>query len=159
MFNILVGHAVSTIKQLALELRDLGDKTFPPEVVVNTKRILLIDDQASVREVVQMCLEDIGGWQVLSAASGLMGLALAVSEQPDAIVLDISMPGMSGFIFIEKLRLNPLTQSIPVVLLSAKALWYSPEYLEPLGVMGAIGKPFNPIALPEQIAKALGWTE
>lgn len=127
------------------------------EVAMTTKRILLIDDETNVREVVQACLNDLAGWDVLPVASGQEGLEQALTVQPDAIVLDVSMPGMDGFAFLAQLRANPLTQSIPVVLLTAKAQWINPQQLRQLGVAEALAKPFNPVTLPQQIALALGW--
>lgn len=127
------------------------------EVVMSTKQVLLIDDEAYVREVVQACLQDLGGWDVLAVASAQDGLDKALNMQPDAIVLDISIPGMDGFAFLQQLRANCLTQHIPVVLLSAKAGWFTPQQLQSLGVAGAIAKPFNPVSLTHDIAKALGW--
>ena len=122
---------------------------------MTTKLVLLVDNEANVREVVQACLQDLGGWDVQSVASAQEGLDTAVAVQPDAIVLDISMPGIDSF--LQKLRANPVTQLIPVVLLTAKARWFTPHQLQSFGVAGAIAKPFNPASLTNEIAKALGW--
>ena len=124
---------------------------------MTTKLVLLVDNEANVREVVQACLQDLGGWDVQSVASAQEGLDRAVAVQPDAIVLDISMPGIDSFTFLQQLRANPVTQLIPVVLLTAKARWFTPHQLQSVGVVGAIAKPFNPISLTNQIASALGW--
>lgn len=124
---------------------------------MTTKRILIIDDEEHVREVVQTCLETLGGWNVLSAASGREGLLRAQAEQPDAILLDVMMPEMDGVVFLRQLRSNPVTQDIPVVLLTVMAYGFNPQQLTELGVQGAIAKPFNPVLLTDQIAQALGW--
>lgn len=124
---------------------------------MTTKLILLVDNETNVREVVQACLQDLGGWDVQSVASAQEGLDRAAAVQPDAIVLDISLPGIDSFTFLQQLRANPVTQLIPVVLLTAKARWFSPQQLLPFGVAGAIAKPFNPISLTNEIADALGW--
>lgn len=122
-----------------------------------TKRVLLIENEANVREVVQACLQDLGGWDVFSVASAWEGLDRAVAMQPDAIVLDVSMPEMDGFAFLQQLRANPVTQHLPIVLLTAKARWFTPQQLQHLGVAGAIAKPFNPVLLTHEIANALDW--
>jgi len=127
------------------------------EVAMFTKLVLLVDNEANVREVVQACLQDLGGWDVQSVASAQEGLDTAVAVQPDAIVLDISMLEIDGLAFLQKLRANPVTQLIPVVLLTAKARWFTAQQLQSFGVAGAIAKPFNPISLTNQIANALGW--
>ena len=125
------------------------------EMAMNTKLVLLVDNEANVREIVQACLQDLGGWDVQSVASPQEGLDTAVTVQPDAIVLDISIPGIDSF--IQQLRGNPVTQLIPVVLLTAKARWFNQHQLQSFGVAGAIAKPFNPISLTHEITNALGW--
>ncbi|HEY9645905.1 MAG TPA: response regulator, partial [Chroococcidiopsis sp.] len=59
---------------------------------LETRRILVVDDEERLRELVQACLEDLGGWDTLSAASGEECLQLLQSESVDAILLDVSMP-------------------------------------------------------------------
>lgn len=122
-----------------------------------TKRVLVIDDEADVRAVVQGCLEDVAGWDVVTAGSGQEGLVKAVTEQPDGIVLDVMMPGMDGFAFLRELRSRPEGRSIPVVLLTAKINPTNPQVLFELSIKGIICKPFDPFMLTEQIADFLGW--
>lgn len=122
-----------------------------------TKRLLIIDDEAHVREVVQTCLEALGGWNILTAASGQEGLEKAATNQPDAIILDIMMPGMSGLDFLRYLNANSALQSIPVVLLTARADLIESDKSLPFNTAGAIAKPFDPRTLHLQIATLLGW--
>jgi CheY-like chemotaxis protein len=121
------------------------------------RQILVIDDEATVREVVSLCLTKLGGWQVLMAASGYEGLTLAQTAQPDAIVLDLRMPGMDGITVLQRLRENPDTETIPVVMLTANPNLPNARLFSELGVVAAIGKPFEPMLLVRQIATALGW--
>lgn len=122
------------------------------------RRILVIDDESHIREVVQLCLEMIGGWEVLIAASGHEGLAKAGLEQPDAILLDMRMPDMDGLATFQKLKTNPTTQHIPVILLTAKVRATDQRRLTELGVTAAIAKPFAPLNLATQVAESLGWS-
>ncbi|MCA1994962.1 MAG: response regulator [Coleofasciculus sp. S288] len=122
-----------------------------------TKRILIIDDEVHIREVVQICLETLVSWDVLSAASGREGLIRVQAEQLDAILLDVMMPEMDGLVVLRELRSNPVTQPIPVILLTATAHRLDQQQVSELGVRGVIAKPFNPITLPHQISLALGW--
>jgi CheY-like chemotaxis protein len=126
--------------------------------VMLSKRILVIDDEDVIQEVVQGCFEDVAGWEVLLASSGREGLEQVVAEQPDAIVLDEMMPGMDGIAFLKRLRANDDNPSIPVVLLTAKVDLADPKLLRELGVVDAIAKPFDAIALVERVAEVLGWT-
>lgn len=127
------------------------------ETAIATKRILFIDDELHVRQVVKACLEALGGWNVSLAASGQEGLVKAVSEKPDAILLDVMMPGMDGLALLQELKSNPVTQSIPVVFLTARLSFTETQRFQELGVKGAIAKPFNSLTLVPQIANALGW--
>ena len=70
-------------------------------------RILIIDDEEDIREVAALSLETVAGWEVVKADSGAQGLARAIEHQPDAILLDVMMPGMDGPATIRELRKNP----------------------------------------------------
>ncbi len=125
---------------------------------MNCKKVLVIDDDEMIQEVVKNCLEDLAGWDVVMANSGWEGLTKVVEEKPDAIVLDMMMPGMDGLTFLQQLRADSETQAIPVVLLTAKLEFTDPQRVAKLGVIGAISKPFDPCKLAAQIATFLGWT-
>ena len=126
-------------------------------VKMPVKTILVIDDERYICELVKLCLSDLGGWDVFSVNSPLEGLRRAADDPPDAIVVDISMPEMDGLTFLERLRKNPDTQDIPVVVLSAKARWLAPQILRKYKIAGAIAKPFDAAKLSAQIAALLGW--
>ena len=83
-------------------------------------KVLIIDDEDDIREVAALSLESVAGWEVFTANSGSQGLARAVEHQPDAILLDVMMPGMDGPTTFRELRKNPATAKIPVLLLTAK---------------------------------------
>jgi CheY-like chemotaxis protein len=121
-------------------------------------RILVIDDEERIQEVVQTCLEILGGWEVITASSGNEGLLIAQTQQPDAILLDVSMPEMDGLATFQRLQENPTTQSIPVILLTAKVQPADRERFAQLGIAGVIIKPFDPVQLASQVASALGWS-
>ncbi len=123
-----------------------------------TKQMLVIDDEDDIREVAQLCLEMFGGWQVLTASSGSEGLVLAEVEQPDAILLDVMMPDRDGIATFRELQANPITQHIPVILLTAKVQSADRHQFAGLGVTALITKPFDPLTLAEQVAAALGWS-
>ena len=124
---------------------------------MTTPCILVIDDEEEIREVVRACLEDLGGWEVATAASGSEGLIKAQTDRLDAILLDMSMPEMDGFHCFKLLQENPITQPIPVILLTAKVLPDDQARFAQMGVAGVITKPFNPIVICDQVAKILNW--
>jgi CheY-like chemotaxis protein len=120
-------------------------------------RILIIDDEDDIREVAALSLETVAGWDVSVASSGGQGLARAVEYQPDAILLDVMMPGMDGPSTFRELRKNPATAHIPVLLLTAKVQSSDQRRFDDLGVEGVLSKPFYPMTLSTEIAKVLGW--
>ncbi|MGF1567440.1 MAG: response regulator [Nodosilinea sp.] len=122
---------------------------------MTTKRILIIDDEADIREATQMCLEIIGEWDVIVAGSGYEGLAKATTEQPDIILLDIMMPGMDGLATLKKLRENPDTAWIPIIFLTAKAQSSEQREFRQLDIAAVITKPYDPYNLSNQIAEIL----
>jgi CheY-like chemotaxis protein len=123
-----------------------------------TKRVLIIDDEADVRAIVRGCLEDIAGWEVITAESGKEGLVKVITDIPDAIILDVMMPGMDGLAFLSILRNYAEETTLPVVLLTAKINMAELNELSDLNIKGVIAKPFDPFFLVEQCANLLGWT-
>jgi CheY-like chemotaxis protein len=124
---------------------------------VRSKKILVIDNEPSIREVAQICLETVAGWHIFVAGSGLEGIATAELEQPDAILLDVMMPDLDGLATFCRLQANPKTRSIPVILLTAKVQISDCQNYIDLGIRTTISKPFNPLELARQIATILGW--
>jgi CheY-like chemotaxis protein len=122
-----------------------------------TRRVLIVDDDKTIQEVAQMCLELVGGWNVEVASSGLEALRLSAAHPPDAILLDVMMPSMDGPTTFARLQADVRTRSVPVVLLTAKVQPAERRYWEQLGVAGVLAKPFDPLRLPGQIADLLGW--
>ena len=120
--------------------------------------ILIIDDEDDIREVAALSLETVAGWQVFTANSGVQGLARAMEHHPDAILLDVMMPGMDGPATFRELRKNPATSKIPVLLLTAKVQSSDQRRFADLGVEAILFKPFDPLTLSTQIAGVLGWS-
>jgi CheY-like chemotaxis protein len=119
------------------------------------KRVLVIDDDDAIREVAQLSLEMVGGYEVLTAAGGADGLACARAAQPDAILLDVMMPGLDGPATFALLQQDAATRAIPVILLTAKQ--QSADSLAGLGVRAVLPKPFDPMKLAGTVAEILDW--
>ncbi|MEG4119249.1 response regulator [Microcoleus sp. N9_B4] len=123
------------------------------------KQILIVDDQEHLRELVQLCLEDLAGWNTLVAESGQECLQILQTERPNAILLDLSMPGMDGFAVYDRLQSDPITRSIPVILLTARVMPSDMANFAEMGVAGVIRKPFEATTLPGKVAEILGWND
>ena len=124
---------------------------------MSTKCILLIDDEETIQEVVQVGIEIEAGWEVAIASSGAEGIKVAQHQQPDAILLDVMMPDMDGISTLSHLKANAETKLIPVIFLTAKTQAADKHLFQDLGVMGVIVKPFNSMTLASQVAKILHW--
>jgi CheY-like chemotaxis protein len=122
------------------------------------RKILIIDDEDDIREVAALSLESLAGWEIVTANSGAQGVARAAEQKPDAILLDVMMPGMDGPTTFRELQKNPATAGIPVLLLTAKVQATDQKKFADLGVRAVLFKPFDPMTLSNQIAGVLGWS-
>jgi CheY-like chemotaxis protein len=122
-----------------------------------TRRILVIDDDAQIRAVASASLNLVGTWDVLTAASGAEGIALATEHRPDAILLDVMMPGMDGTATLRALRTAPETADLPVIMLTATVGADGGPPAFDHRVEAVIPKPFDIMGLADQVAAAMGW--
>lgn len=120
------------------------------------RKVMLVDDEADIRKVADLSLKGVGGWEVALAASGDEALAMASSERPDVILLDVMMPGMDGPATLERLRAAPGLEAVPVIFMTAKVQKNEVERYLDLGAVGVIAKPFDPMSLPDEIRGILG---
>jgi CheY-like chemotaxis protein len=120
--------------------------------------VLVVDDDDSVREITQLALEVVGGWQVLPATGGRMALDLAREHRPDAVLLDVMMPDMDGITTFRHLQEHETTRDIPVILLTAKVQLGDRAMWDDLAVRGVIAKPFDPLTLAGQVSAMVGWS-
>ncbi len=97
-------------------------RTTMKRLITDGARVLVIDDDPNVREMVQEVLTHEGSYTVVAAAGGQEGLDRIASIPPDLIILDLMMPEVDGFTVLERLEDHPLTQAIPVIVLTAKDL-------------------------------------
>ncbi|MCU0526041.1 MAG: response regulator [Elainella sp. Prado103] len=123
------------------------------------KLILLIEPEASIREVLHTCLIEFGGWQVSLARTVQEGLNLCMKTCPDVILLDTSTSETDALLFSEQLKHHSMSRSIPILLITARANWFTLTQFHQMGFAGAITKPFNPAAVPAQVSALLGWSD
>ncbi len=118
------------------------------------KKILIADDRSEVVELVKVTLEG-KGYQSIDASDGREALEKIKREKPDLVLLDIVMPKMDGFEVLSKLRKDPKTKDIPIIMLTAKGQKLDQEKGKELGATGYIIKPFSPSALLKRIEEIL----
>jgi CheY-like chemotaxis protein len=113
-------------------------------------RVLIIDDEPDVLLLCRLNLQQQGR-EVLEASDGSTALALARERHPDVIVLDLMLPGITGYEVLETLKQDAATSDIPVLVLTAKSLRADRERSQGLGAAGFLTKPFLPSDLCEMV--------
>ena len=117
-------------------------------------RVLVIDDEPDVRWLLRLSLERVGH-EVLLAEDGLRGVAMAQRQRPDAIVLDLMMPVMDGYGVLDALAKDGRTSSLPVLVLTAKAIPEEEERVTKAGARRFLTKPFDPNDLAGELDRLL----
>jgi class 3 adenylate cyclase len=142
----IVGNVLQTIKPL-------GDAALAdPNRVEN--RILVVDDNAANRDLLTRRLQR-EGYRVTSAAGGADALALIAAESFDLVLLDLMMPGMSGFEVLSRLKAAEGTRHLPVIMISALDELDSTVRCIEAGAEDYLPKPFNPVLLRARIGACL----
>jgi len=118
------------------------------------RSLLLVDDEPDIRLIAGLALRQVGGWTVHEASSGAEALAHLARELPDAIVLDMMMPEMDGLQTLAAIR-ELYGESLPIVFMTAKVQTHERALYLERGAVGVIAKPFDPMALPRQLAELL----
>ncbi|MFC1904155.1 PleD family two-component system response regulator [Chloroflexota bacterium] len=106
------------------------------------KRVLVVDDEDNVRRLVHRILGK--EYIVLEAKDGEQGVHMAHNQKPDLILLDIMMPKMDGYTACYTIKTDPVTEAIPVVMLTSLAYELNVKLSSDLGADGYITKPFSP---------------
>ncbi|MDJ0806297.1 MAG: response regulator [Gammaproteobacteria bacterium] len=113
--------------------------------------VLMVEDEADIREVVKMSLEMVGGLRVETCSSGEAAIQRAQGLAPDLILLDVMMPGMDGPSTLQGLRGLAGLERTPVVFMTAKVMQSEVEQYKALGAVEVIPKPFDPMTLADQL--------
>jgi CheY-like chemotaxis protein len=117
-------------------------------------RILIVDDEPEMVRGLEDNLR-FEGYQTVSARDGHHGLALALSEAPDLILLDLMMPRVDGWTVAEELGADEQTRDIPIVFLTARTTPDDRRRAEKLGALGYVLKPFDPVRLAPLVTEVV----
>jgi CheY-like chemotaxis protein len=115
------------------------------------QRILYVEDEADIRVIAEIALEVVGGFTLVSCASGPEAVAAASRAKADLLLLDMMMPGMDGLTTLAALRAIPETAHTPVIFMTAKVQSSEIANFKAAGALDVISKPFDPMALAQQI--------
>ncbi len=119
------------------------------------RTVLIIEDEKLIIVSTQMVLE-AAGFCVESATNGEDGIKQAVAQAPDMILLDIMMPGIDGWETLTRLKADPATAGIPVVIFTAREHSRGHQKSTDMGASGYFRKPFEPDELIELVEKHIG---
>ena len=117
------------------------------------KRILYVEDEASIRTIAITVLEAVGGFTVIACSSGKQALEAAPSASADLILLDVMMPEMDGPATLKALRQIAQTAQTPAMFMTAKVQASEILHYKSLGALDVIAKPFDPMTLSAQISE------
>jgi DNA-binding response OmpR family regulator len=117
-------------------------------------KILIVDDDESIRRLLRLNLADV--YEILDTGKPEEALALALQHKPDAVLLDLRMPGYSGFELCKTLTSFSATQLIPVFIISGEGGAKTKEFCRELGASAYFEKPVNFEALRASLAESLG---
>lgn len=113
----------------------------------------MVDDDADIRQVAEMSLTHVGGWEVSLASSGAEAIEKANEFRPDVILLDVMMPEMDGpTTYLELRKLDGFSET-PIIFITAKVQRQEVERYLGLGASGCISKPFDPMTLSDVISE------
>jgi CheY-like chemotaxis protein len=115
------------------------------------QRITYVEDEPHIREIVQLALEELGGFTLHVCESGPEALDTVPIFHPDLVMLDVMMPGMNGIQTFRSLRQLPEIAGTPIIFVTAKAQKHEIQQYLSLGAADVIPKPFDPVALPSEI--------
>jgi CheY-like chemotaxis protein len=125
------------------------------DLPLSSRRILVVDDQPSIRGLLHTALTEAGA-DVSTAAGGTDAIEMVAVSPPDLILLDLAMPGMSGWQVLEALKASRKTASIPVVLQTSAEDFASFDKARKLSVAAFVSKPFRLSEVVETCRRILG---
>ncbi|PRX34955.1 Response regulator receiver domain-containing protein [Meinhardsimonia xiamenensis] len=106
------------------------------------RRVLLIEDEPNIIQAVSFILSR-DGWEVRTHSDGATALRAIADSAPDLVILDVMLPGLSGFDILRALRADPANVGLPVLMLTARGQERDRELAERLGVTRFMTKPFS----------------
>jgi DNA-binding response OmpR family regulator len=122
--------------------------------VAEKKRVLLVEDDESVRQLVRVTLQ-MNDYDVIEAKDGLEGLLFLDMHKPDAVVLDLMMPDVGGERMLAQLRATVETKRVPVIIITGKPE-VAPEVIGLVGKDNFLPKPFDPDAIIGRLEALIG---
>lgn len=119
------------------------------------KRVLVVEDSQVIQRLIEVCLQP-AGFEVETCTDGPSGLAAVSEHEPDLVILDVGLPGMSGWDVLSGIRADPATENVPVMMLTGDVHDAVRRRAADLGANAYLAKPFRPQVLRERVADLTG---
>jgi class 3 adenylate cyclase len=153
--NVMAEPRIDAVDTLLRTIRPLGEAGLASDPNAATGHILVVDDNASNRDLLIRRLSR-KGYRVTTAEDGASAIAFATNHRPDLVLLDLMMPGISGFEVLRRLKADAGTRHVPVIMMSALDELDSTVRCIEAGAEDYLPKPFNPVLLHARIGASLG---
>lgn len=114
------------------------------------RHVLLVEDEPNIVEAIRYILSR-DGWTVSTQSDGLAAMSDMARVRPDVVILDVMLPGRTGFEILQDMRADPATQSLPVLMLTARGQARDREQAARYGVSAFIAKPFSNAEMVEAL--------
>lgn len=121
---------------------------------MNGKKVVITDDEAHIRHILSMKLQN-AGFTVLVASDGEEALEMCLAERPDLLITDYQMPVLSGLDLCRRLRADERTRDLPALMLTARGFDLTAEEVEPTGIVALMSKPFSPREVLQKVNEIL----
>lgn len=115
------------------------------------QRILYAEDDPDIQAIVEMALQDMAGFTLLTCSTGLEAVDAAADFKPDLLLLDVMMPDLDGVAALARLREHAVTATTPVIFMTAKVSESDVAHYLSLGALGVIPKPFDTMDIAGQL--------
>jgi CheY-like chemotaxis protein len=115
------------------------------------KRISVVEDDRDISSIIQLALEEVGGFELQLCNSGAEAIEKVPDFDPDIIILDFMMPDMNGSETLASLKKIPSIANTPVIFMTARVQTRDVEEYQSLGIAGIIAKPFDPMSLADEV--------
>jgi CheY-like chemotaxis protein len=116
-------------------------------------KVLIIEDEPEIQAILEMSLQQVGGFDTVIANDGVEGLERALDESPDVILMDVLMPRLDGYATCRRIKQDERLSGIPVIFLTARTDPHDIDRAMRAGATGCVAKPFDPLKLAGQISK------
>jgi chemosensory pili system protein ChpA (sensor histidine kinase/response regulator) len=149
---ILIINPIAFTQRIATARKVAKPAAVPAVEVLHVPVVMVVDDSLTVRKITSRLLAR-SGFQVVTAKDGVDAMEQLADALPDVMLLDVEMPRMDGFELTKRMRQDPRTRNLPIIMITSRTADKHRQYAMELGVNAYLGKPYHEEELLENIAR------